>query len=425
MFKSLSVRNYRLFAAGQAVSNTGTWMQRIAQDWVVLGLTHNSGTALGTVTALQFLSVVAFSVWGGSLADRWDRRKLLMITQALLGLGSLTLGLLVVSGRVTIWEVYAIALAVGTASAVDNPTRQTFVGELVGSDLLPNAVSLNSAVFNLARMAGPALAGVLIPVVGSGWVTLANAGSYAAVLLGLALMRPGELVRRPARERGARAFRQTLAFIRTRPAMALVMVQAGLTGMFGLNTQITTALMATGAFHARATGFGLLTTAFALGSLGGALAAARRREVGAALVLTSAAVTGGLELLSAAAPDTWAFAALLVPTGAAAFVFITSANTTTQLSAPDHIRGRVMGVYMLVYLGGVPIGAQLTGWLGQVCGPRWTLALGGAVTAATAGIASVVLRRFPEPPVTDDPPAPDRPPGAAPDGVPKAASSRS
>ncbi len=276
MFRSLRVRNYRLYAAGQLVSLTGTWMQRVAQDWLVLELT-NSGTALGIVTALQFLPSLLFGLWGGVLADRYDKRKLLLATQTGLALIALILGVLDVTGIVQYWQVLVLALLLGLVSAVDSPVRQSFAVEMVGPDDLTNAVGLNSTIFNSARILGPAVAGVMITAVGTGWAFVANAISSIAVLAGLALMRPSELRPSPAIDRLRGQLRAGLRYVWHRQDLLLTMILVFVVGTFGLNFQITTALLAKQVFHRTATGYGLLSTALAVGACVGAVLATRRR----------------------------------------------------------------------------------------------------------------------------------------------------
>jgi len=397
-FAALRVRNFALFSAGQVVSNTGTWMQRVAQDWLVLQLTHNSGTALGVTTAAQFAPLLALSLWGGVLADRYPKRWLLMGTQAAMGLQALALGLLVVTGHASVAAVYLLALGLGIAAAVDTPVRQSFVVEMVGPGELSNAVALNSATFNLGRVIGPALAGLLIAAVGTGAVFLINAASYLAVLAGLAAMRPADL--RPTRPlaRAKGQLRDTFAYLASRPDLLLALATVGLVGTIGFNTQVTTALMATGVFHLGAAAFGLLGAAFAVGGLAGALVAARRGGTGhgrpgLALVLVLAAAFGLLQAVSALAPTAVVFAALLVPTGVAALWFLTSANSSVQMGADAAVRGRVMAVYALVFLGGTPLGSVVVGHSAEVVGPRVTLAVSGvAVVAVAAALAVWAVR---------------------------------
>jgi MFS family permease len=393
MFRSLRVRNYRLFAAGQIVSNTGTWMQRVAQDWLVLNLSHSSGTALGITTGLQFLPLLLFGLYGGVIADRYPKRRTLMVTQAAMGLFAACLGVLDLAGVAQLWHVYALAFALGVVTVVDNPTRQAFATELVGSDDLPNAVGLNSATFNAGRVVGPAVAGLLISRVGTGLVFLINAASYIAVIAGLWLMRERELYlteRRPADKGSLRA---GLRYVRARPQLMLPILLVGFVATFGLNFQVTTALMARNVFHMGAGSYGLLGTALAIGSLAGALLAARRERPRLRLVVGSALAFGLLEVIVGLMPSYWSFALLLVPVGVAALTFTTAANASVQLAASPVMRGRVMAVYMFVFLGGAPIGSPIVGWVGQAFGPRWSLLVGGLVSAVAAAVIGIMVAR--------------------------------
>jgi MFS family permease len=394
MFSSLRVRNFRLFATGQVISNTGTWMQRVAQDWLVLQLTNGSGTAVGIATGLQFLPLLLFGLWGGMIADRYPKRRVLMVTQAAMGGLALVLGVLAVTGAVRPWHIYLLALGLGLATVVDNPTRQSFAIEMVGRDDLQNAIALNSAVFNLARITGPALAGVVISLVGIPVAFFLNATSYLTVILSLHRMRKSEL--RPA-ERVARAkgqLRQGLAYVRSRSDLMMTMVLMFFIATFGMNFQVTTALMSRLVFHTGPGRFGIASAVFALGALIGALVAARRTRTGMRLIIGTALAFGLLEAATGLMPDYWSFLALLVPTGIALISFTTLTNSSVQLSVPADMRGRVMGIYMLVFLGGTPLGSPLTGWIAEQFGTRVSILAGAVISiAATVAIAILVARR--------------------------------
>jgi len=394
MFSSLRIRNFRLFAAGQVVSNTGTWMQRVAQDWLVLELTHGSGTAVGIATGLQFLPLLLFSLWGGMIADRYPKRRVLMVTQAAMGALALLLGVLTVTGVVQPWHIYLLAFGLGLATMVDNPTRQSFAIEMVGREDLQNAIALNSAVFNLARITGPALAGIVISLIGTPAAFFLNATSYLTVIVSLHLMRPSEL--RPA-ERVARAkgqLREGLAYVRSRPDLLMTMVLVFFIATFGMNFQVTTALMSRVVFHTGAGRFGIASAVFAIGALIGALVAARRSRTGMRLMITAALAFGLLEAATGLMPYYWAFLVLLVPTGLAVISFTTLANSSVQLSVPADMRGRVMGIYMLVFLGGAPLGSPLTGWVAELFGTRIAILAGAVISvAATGAVAALVARR--------------------------------
>jgi MFS family permease len=397
-FRSLSNRNYRLYASGAVVSNVGTWMQRIAQDWLVLQLTHGNGTALGLTTGLQFLPILLLSPYAGLIADRFPKRRLLQVTQLMLAVPALVLGLLALTGVAQTWEVYVLAFVFGIGSAFDAPARQSFVSEIVGPEDLTNAVGLNSASFNLARMIGPALAGVLIAAFGSGvpatgGVILVNAVSYGAVILSLQRMRERDLtpaVREP-RHKGmiADGVRYTLA----RPDLMLILTIVFFAGTFGLNFQITSALMATEVFHKGAGEYGVLGTTLAIGSLSGALLAARRVRIRHRLVILAALAFGVAEIVSGLLPTYLTFAIWTPVLGLCSLTLITSANATFQMGVAPEMRGRVMALYMMVFMGGTPIGAPIIGWIGQTFGPRWTLLGGGAMTIAGTLLAVLVFSR--------------------------------
>ncbi|GAC1610832.1 MAG: MFS transporter [Mycobacteriales bacterium] len=394
-FRSLRVRNYRLFAAGQIVSLSGTWAQRVAQDWLVLELSHNSGVALGVTTGLQFLPVLLFGLYGGVLADRYDKRALLIGAQVAMGLLALALGLLDVTGTVRLWHIYALAFLLGLASVVDTPVRQSFVVEMVGPADLSNAVSLNSATFNASRIVGPALAGLAISRVGTGPVFLVNAVSYLAVIGGLLAIRRSELfnARRVARARGQ--LREGLAYVRKTPQLLVPILLVAVIGTFGLNFQITLALVAKSTFHRGAGSYGALSAMLAAGSLLGALGSARRSTLPRSRVLYGSALAFGLcEVLVGLAPSYLIMAVLLLPTGAAVLTFTTTANATVQLGADAHMRGRVMALYVLVFLGGTPFGAPVIGALAATLGPRSSLLIGGGVSALAAVAAVVASNRL-------------------------------
>jgi MFS family permease len=394
MWSSLRVRNYRLFAGGQIVSLAGTWMQRIAQDWLVLELSHSSPVALGMATGLQFTPTLLLSLWGGILADRYDKRRMLVAVQTGMGLCALTLGLLDVTGAVRLWQVYVLCVVLGTFSALEVPVRQSFVSELVGPDQLTNAVGLNSMTFNTARIVGPSIAGVLITAVGTGWVFLLNAASFVGVLVGLSRMDPSTLFRSDpvARRRGQ--LREGLSYVRSRPMLSGVMALVFVVSLFGINFAVTLPLLSRNVFHAGPAAYGLLTTVFALGSLCGAVVAARR--VGRPRLRTvvgSALVFGVCETAAGLMPTLVGTGAMLVPTGLAALVFTTAANSSVQLSVEPSMRGRVMGLYFLLFLGGTPLGAPLLGLLGEHYGGRAPTVVGGACSVLAVVVVAFWLRR--------------------------------
>jgi MFS family permease len=317
-----------------------------------------------------------------------------MLTQTLMGGLAAILGVLSLTGAVRIWHVYLLALALGMVTVVDNPTRQAFAAEMVGKDALPNAVALNSAVFNLARIAGPAVAGLVISVAGTPMAFLINAASYGAVLVGLKLMRPAELhAARPVR-RAKGQLRDSVRYVGARPELWVPLVCVFFVSTFGMNFQVTNALMSRQVFGTGAGAFGIASAAYALGALGGALLAARRVQPGLRLLLGTAGAFGLLETVTGLMPDFWSFLVMLVPTGLAVITFSTTANSTTQLAASAEMRGRVMGLYMLVFLGGAPLGSPMVGWVAEQFGPRMSVIFGGLISvAATAAAASMLARR--------------------------------
>lgn len=393
MFRSLRIRNYRLYWSGAIVSNVGTWMQRIAQDWLILHLTDNSGVALGITTGLQFLPMLLFGLWGGVLADRLDKRKLLVWTQVAFAVVGVTLGALDLTNIVQAWHVYALALLFGVVTAVDNPTRQAFVVEMVGHRDVSNAVALNSASFNTARIIGPAVAGLLINLTGTGPVFLINAVSYVAVIVGLQVMRTGDLnpAERAARERGQ--LREGVRYVMRRPDLLLPIVVVGFVGTFGFNFQISMALMAKEVFHRGAGSFGLLATAMAFGSLAGALLAARKSRPRARYFVQAAVLFGLLEVVAGLVPTYEMFMLILVPTGVFAISMATTANAYVQVSSVPSMRGRVMSLYVLVFMGGTPIGAPLVGWIAGVLGAQWGMISGGLISVVAVLVATFVLSR--------------------------------
>jgi MFS family permease len=390
-FRSLQVRNYRLFATGQLVKLVGVWMMFIAQDWLVLQLSDNSATALGAVTALQFLPVLLLTLLAGKLADRYDKRKLLIAVNALWSALAVVLALLVASGVVQLWHVFVFAGLLGISSALETPVRQSFVSELVGTPLLPNALSLAAATFNSARVLGPALAGVAIAAFGVGPVFVIAAVSSLSPLASLVRMRPAELHREalpPRDERAPARIADGLRYVWHRPDLLLPIALIAVVGMLGFNFQITLAVLAKTVFHTGAASFGLFTTALAGGALGGALASTGRRgRPSVYVVLGAAVVFGVLETLVGFAPYFWLVVALLLPTGFFMVFFAQAANQRVQLGTDAAVRGRVMALYVLVFLGTTPIGAPLIGWLAEQFGPQSSIWFGGLASLLTAAAA--------------------------------------
>ena len=394
MFRALENRNYRIWASGALVSNIGTWMQRVAQDWLVLTvLTDYSGAAVGITTGLQFLPMLLLGPYGGVLADRYRKRVILLWTQVAMGLTGLVLGLLVVTGAAELWHAYLAALCLGIASAIDAPSRQSFVSELVGRDNISNAVALNSASFNTARLTGPAIAGVLIAWVGTGPVFLLNAASFAAVIVSLFRIRTAELVPAAPATRSRHQVAEGVRYVRNRPDLVLIMVLVGILGAFGMNFPIINALMATTEFGAGPGEFGLLGSIMAVGTLGGALLAARRAGPRLRFLLGGALGLGAFTLLGSVSPSFWLYAAVLVPIGLASITFLNSCNTSIQLSVEPRFRGRVLALYLAVLQGGTAMGAPLMGWIGTEFGARWSVAAGGVIVLLAAASGVIVASR--------------------------------
>jgi MFS family permease len=390
MFRSLRVRNFRRYASANLVSLTGTWMQRIGQDWLVLQLSGDSGVALGLITALQFGPTLLLSMYGGVLADRYAKRRMLLITQSLMGVLALLLGILVATGTVALWHVFLLAGGLGAVAAIDAPVRQSFASEMVGPELLTNAVSLNSTIFNAARLVGPSLAGLLIGA-SSGNTAPAffvNAASFAFTIGALAGMRTDELQPSLPLARASGQLRAGLSYTWAHPDLVLAMALAFVLGTFGFNYQVTIALMAREVFHQGAEAFGLLSTAFAVGSLTGALLSTRRSvRPRQQFLVVSAVMFGLLTVLAGLMPTYLSFALMLVPTGAAALVFSVATNSFVQLGVDPQMRGRVMALYFMCFMGGTPVGAPLIGWIAERLGAPWGLILGGAV-CVVAGLAA-------------------------------------
>ena len=392
-FASLKIYNYRVYAAGALVSNTGTWMGRVAQDWLVLTeLTPHSSVALGIVTGLQFAPIVLLAPMAGVITDRFPKRRILFATQSALALTSLLTGVLVVTGAVQLWHIYLLAFAQGVATALDNPARQTFVSEMVPRQSLSNAVGLNSASFNAARLIGPGVAGLVIATVGTGPAFFVNTLSFVAVLFALWRMRTGELTPGP-RLRGKGQLREGIRYVRGRPDIVLIMALVFVLGTFGMNFQMTTALMATAVFHKGAGGYGLLGSIMAVGSLSAALLSARRPNPRLRILMVALASFVVASAAAALAPSYIWFAVLLIPVGLTALTVLTTANSMVQLSVDPAMRGRVMALYMAVFMGGTPLASPLIGWIGSAWGPRWTILVGSIATGLAVLAATMYLVR--------------------------------
>ncbi|MFF1376542.1 MFS transporter [Streptomyces sp. NPDC058308] len=392
MFSSLKIRNYRLFATGAVVSNTGTWMARITQDWLVLSLTGSSA-AVGITTAMQFLPMLLLGLYGGVIADRFAKRNLLFLTQGAMSLSGLFLAALTLTGNVQVWHVYVAAFFTGLVTVVDNPTRQSFVSEMVGPDQVRNAVSLNSANFQSARLVGPAVASALTAAVGPGWAFLANGLSFLAPLTGLLLMRTSELHRTPRTPRGKGQLREGLNYVSKNPELIWPIVLVGFIGTFGFNFPIWLSAFADDIFHGGVGMYGLFNTLMAIGSLAGALLAARRGTSRLRLLAGAATAFGVLQIVAACAPELWMFVALIVPIGILGLTVNVTANSSVQMATDPEMRGRVMSLFMMVFTGGTPLGGPLFGWLADAYGVRISMAAGGLVCALAAVGVGLMLAR--------------------------------
>jgi MFS family permease len=392
MFRSLKSYNYRVWAAGALVSNIGTWMQRTAQDWLVLTqLTHHNASAVGVVMSLQFGPQFLLLPFTGYAADHYNQRRLLIATQAAMGALALALGVLTVTGVVRLWHVYVFAFLSGSAAAFDAPVRQTFVAELVGDEDLANAVALNSTSFNGARMIGPAVAGMVIASVGTGWAFMINGVSFIAVLASLSLFRVSELRANVRARRTKGSFTEGFRYVWSRPDLKAILVMLFLIGTFGLNFPIFISTMAVGVFHTDARGYGLLSSIMAIGTISGALLAAGRGTPRFVSLLIGALTFGLGCTLAAIAPNYWLFAGALVVIGVAALTITNATNTLMQLSTEPAMRGRVMALRLGIALGGTPIGAPIVGWIADHPGPRWSLGVGAASGFLAAAVAAYAM----------------------------------
>jgi MFS family permease len=397
-FRSLQFYNYRLWATGSLVSNIGSWMQRIAQDWLVLTeLTDHSASAVGVTTALQFAPQLLLLPWTGLVADRYDQRKLLLWTQGAMALLATALGLATVAGVVTLWQVYAFAFAFGCAAAFDAPARQAFVGELVEEKDLANAVALNSTSFNSARLVGPAAAGFLIAGVGIGWAFLVNGLSFVAVLASLFLLRRHEMHphARAARKRGG--FAEGFKYVWSRPDLRAICVMLFLIGTFGMNFAIWTSAMAVSVFHTDAHGYGVLSSIMAVGTVAGAVLAAGRERPWFTHLFAGCAVFAVGCVFASFAPDYSLFGIALAIVGVALLTFLNSSNALMQLTTPPPLRGRVMAIRMGIALGGTPLGSPVAGWVADQWGPRWSIGIGAVAGVLSAAVAVAYMVRHREP----------------------------
>jgi MFS family permease len=420
-FTALQVRNYRLYFFGQIISASGTWMHAVALGLLVLSdQLHGNGFNVGLVTALQFLPMLLLGSWGGLIVDRVDKRRLLYVTQAASSLLALTLGLLVALGTVTMWEVYLISTLFGVVNLFDNPARQTFVSEMVDRDLMPNAISLNSVVMNSARVIGPALGGILIYAFGLAACFLFNAASYVAVLVALFMMRPAELHQRPVVSRAKGQVREGLRYVWSTHELRDPLLAMAIVGIFAFNFTTTLPLLATRTFHGGAGTYTLLIAAMGIGAVIGGLMVAHRSRPSAAMLSVIGVGFGFMLLVVAGAPTEVVAVAAMVLMGVFSISFIATANATIQLQADPSMRGRVMALYAIAFLGSTPIGAPLVGWVADVTNPRVSIALGGVATlAACVPLALRYVRRQGGPRLVVESEVPDAEPGEVVDFTPR------
>jgi MFS family permease len=391
-FAALSSRSYRIYIGGQSLANTGSWMQSIAQDWLTFSLTHSS-TAVGITMALQFLPMLLLGLHTGAVADRFAKRRILLTTQSLNGAATLALAVITLSGAVRVTDVYAFALLTGVIFAFDSPARQSFVTEVVSEDRLRAAISLNAAVFQATRLIGPAIASVLIATAGTGWVFALNAACYLGPTVGLLLLRPSDLHPAPVVSKAQGSAATAVRYLRGRPDLLWTIFLVGMLGTFGLNFPIVLTAMAKSAFGGDASTYGLFNIVLGVGSAAGAVLAGAGTRPGTRAIITTAAVFGILQAAAALAPDMPTFLVLLIAMGFVNLICQAMANASVQLAVDPEIRGRVMGLYMLVFIGGTPIGAPLVGAITSHYGARTGMFVCGVIPALAAAVMAVAVAR--------------------------------
>ncbi len=391
-FAALTSRSYRIYLGGQSLANTGTWMQSIAQDWLVYDLTHSS-TCVGVTMALQFLPILSLGLYTGGVADRLPKRRILLTTQTLNAAATAALAVITIAGAVHPADVYAFALLSGLIFAFDAPARQAFVAEVVPPGRLRAAIALNAAVFQATRLVGPAIAALLIASVGTGWVFAVNAACYAGPVIGLLRLRPSDLTPAPAARREPGALRTTARYLGRHPDVVWTIFLVGMFGTFGLNFPIVLTAMAKSTFHGNASTYGLFNIALAIGSAAGALFAGAAAHPRPRMIVLSAAAFGLLQVAAAVAPDLAMFLVLLGALGLANLAFQSMANASVQLAVDSRLRGRVMGLYMLAFIGGTPIGAPLIGALTSQFGARVGMTVCGVGPALAAVVVATALAR--------------------------------
>lgn len=391
-FISLRVTNYRRFAASNLVANTAVWMQRIAMDWLVLQLS-GSVAAVGITVFMQFAPMLIFGLWGGVIADRYSKQRLLVCTQSAAAALAALLAILTLSGAVEVWHVYAISFALGLVTVVDNPARQVFVNELVGPAYLRNAISLNSSIFQLGGLIGPAIGGILITAVGGGWSFAINSVACLAVVGSLLSLRRSELHQSPAAPRGKGQLTEGMRYVRRKPVIFWTVVMVAVLAVFAFNMPVFLAAYANDVYDVGAQGYGMFNALVAAGALAGALASTRRTSIRLSMVVGTAAALGIVQALAGFAPGEIAFSVLLVCIGVGNLLFITAANSLVQMSSNVQIRGRVISLYILVLLGGQALGGPLMGWIVEALGPHVAMAVSGLVPAAAAVVVALMIAR--------------------------------
>ncbi len=390
-FRSLHNRNYRVFFIGQLVSLVGTWMQTVALAWLVLKIT-GSPAQVGFIVAVQFVPTFIGGIHGGLVADRFDKRKVLLVTQALFTVQAVALSAFALAHAATLPVLYTLALVQGAITTVDNPARQAFVAEMVPAEDVPNAVGLNSAMFNTARIVGPAIGGVLIDLVGTTTCFVINSVSFLAVIAGLLAMRPAEFFRGAPAARQKGALREGLRYTWNDPTLRLVMLMVALIGTLAMNFSVVLPVLAKQVFHGSAGTFGLLSAVIGVGSLFGALAVASRGRPTVGLLTAAAAVFGVAMVLDAVAPVLAVEVPFLIVTGVASVAFFATANATLQLTSRPELRGRVLAIYVFLFLGSTPIGGPIVGWISGQWNARWALAVGGVACLIAAGLGLPAVR---------------------------------
>lgn len=393
-FTSLRIYNYRLFFIGQMISLSGTWMQTIAQSWLVLELT-SSGMALGILAAFQFLPVLVFGAWGGVIADRFSKRNILYLTQSVSAILAVILGALVAASVIKVWMVYLLALGLGMTNAIDNPARQTFVFEMVGKDFVKNAVTLNSLLFNIARIIGPAVGGILIAAVGLAPCFFLNGVSFIALLAALFLMDAEKLLSAPLAEKSRGQLKEGFRYIKSVPILRDTLLMMAIIGTLTYEYTVSLPLVARFAFSGNASTYAEFTVAMGTGSVLGGLVVAGQKKLSERLLIASAFFLGLSTLFTSMMPNLGLALAGIFLVGYFSTNFIPMGNAILQLNSKPEMRGRVLALWSMAFLGSTPIGGPIVGWVGKFAGARWSLAIGGIAAVIAAGLAYRTQRKMP------------------------------